>query len=113
MKAFLVSACCLLPAAFCVAQETDCSAPQATLSFVERGHSRTVNRVGSPLASLRHRLAQRALARAQVRAAAAEAAATRLRSTHSTVGTPVAGEADCSVGVENFPALPPEPKAGR
>lgn len=85
--------------------ETDCS---ATVKFVERGHAKTVSRVGSPLATLRHRLAQRALARAQVRAIMAEAAATRQHASHVSHGSPaVMGEADCSTGTVS--ALPPVP----
>lgn len=112
---FFLSLCAL--GALCgsvSAAEADCSAASsaASIKFVERGHSKAVSRVGSPLATLRHRLAQRALARAQLRAIIAEASATRQHASHSSHGTPtVMGEADCSTG--EVTSLPPVPEEGK
>ena len=77
----------------------------AAMPAMERGFSRAVTRVGSPLASLRHRLAQRALIRAQARAAAAEAAASRVH-VFSVLHGPQAGVGIQGSGVREETAEP-------
>lgn len=83
-----------LAAPFAPEGEPRCSTPTVgAMPAMERGFSRAVTRVGSPLAALRRRFAQRALARAQARAVAAEAAASRVHVFSVVHGPAAAGVA--------------------
>jgi hypothetical protein len=83
------------PPADQAASETNCAAPVET-SFIRRGYSRAVTTVGSPLAAIRLRFAERMLARASARHASASAAASRVSSSSRAVGPQ---QAHASAGV--------------